>query len=86
VKGSLPHIDFNQNKSFESKLKDMLKEKHMEHYYQTSFLTQKYGIEDLLRLRKNFSQFGDFEVMREIVSRKFYREFYEGAYQGYSFE
>lgn len=82
----IQHIDFNNNKSFESKLKELLKEKNFEHFYQCSFLTQKYGIEDLLRLRKTFSQFDNFEIVREITYRKFYREFYEGAYQSYSYE
>lgn len=79
----LEYIDF-ENKSYEQRLKDMLKEKSYEHYYQVQWLTPKYDKNELLRLKKTYSQFDTFEVTREIVQRHFYKEFYEGAFANYS--
>ncbi len=61
----LPHIDF-ENESFETKLKEMLKEEHLKEYYSSvSFLVPKYGIEELHGLYKKYSQFKSFELLTE---------------------
>jgi hypothetical protein len=50
---TLNHIDFT-SKSFQEKFKTMMKEDYNKHYSNVSFLTGKYGIEDLLKLRKDY--------------------------------
>lgn len=75
-----------ENKSFEQKLKEALKEEHNKHLYQVNYLLPKYGINDLLKLRKQFSQFDTLEVNVEVTRRQFFREFYDQQFSAYSFE
>lgn len=82
----LPQVDFD-SASFKDQLKKVMAEEHNKEYYsRVNFLVPKYDIDGLLKLYSKYSQLKCFEMITEIVSRRFHREFYEGLFDSYSYE